>query len=99
MTGVAFGLNHALDSGRYDDVSVYEVKRQVWDGTVFDFFERRLGRDVDVSLLHNDDRAELVREWQGYADAIDEEGKYGAVRNRLCLLIAYLLEGIQQRKE
>lgn len=97
LTGIAFGLNHALDSGRYSNVTVDEVKQEIRVGKVFDFLERRLGDDIDLSLLYNDDRAELAREWQHLLNAIDEVPKYGVERSGLNLLLAYVLEGIQQR--
>ena len=97
LTGIAFELNHALDSGKYASITVDDVKQQIRAGKVFDFLEQRLGSDIDVSLLYNDDRAELVREWQQMDNAIDEVRKYGVERSGLHLLVAYLLEGIQQR--
>ena len=92
---VAFGLTHALDTGWFGKVGVEEMKAKVADGTVLDFLTGEVG--VDLSLLHNDDRAELLREWQTLADVVDEARKLGVERDGLCLLLAYTLEGMQQR--
>jgi len=97
MTFLGFYLNGAAGSGRYDDISIADMKQAIRAGTVFDVLERRLGHDVDLSILDNDDRAELLREWRGLADDVDEDRKLCVERNGLCLLVAYLLEGIQQR--
>jgi hypothetical protein len=94
---LAFYLNGGLGSGKYDAVSIEDVKARIRDGTVFDFLEATMGPDVDISLLYNDDRAELVREWADMADSIDEGRKLCVDRNGLVLLVAYLLEGIQRR--
>lgn len=99
LTVLGFDLNGALGSGQYDDVSIPAVKEAIDDGTIFDLLERRLGKDVDLSLLYNDDRAELLDEWRRIINAVDEGRKF-AIRegsSGLCLLVAYLLEGIQQR--
>lgn len=97
LTALGFYLNGALGSGQYDDVSISAVKQAIDDGTIFDFLEDRLGKDVDLSILYNDDRAELLDEWQRIRNAVDEGRKF-AIREGspgLCLLVAYLLEGIQ----
>jgi hypothetical protein len=97
LTVTAFELNAAIDTGKHNDVSVDDVKRAIQGGAVFDFLEQQLGTDIDLSLLDHDDRAELTREWLDLADAVDEKRKMGVRRNGLCLLVAYVLEGIQRR--
>lgn len=99
LTMLGFDLNHALDSGKHASVSIDEVKAQITAGKIFDFLEERLGSDVDLSWLYGDDRAELLREWRGFVDAVDEERKFGVSQNGLCLLVAYLFQGIQQRRK
>jgi hypothetical protein len=92
-------LNGALGSGRYADISLADVKAHIREGAIFDFLEETLGEDIDISLLDNDDRAELLREWRSLADNVDESRKLWIQRdgNGLALLVAYLLEGIQTR--
>lgn len=98
LTFIAFYLNSAIDSGRYDDLSIDEVKREIEAGAIFPFLRTRLGSDVDLSLLKTEDEAELLAEWQDLLAAVNERRKMGIERRGLTLLIAYLLEGIQRRK-
>ncbi len=97
LTFLAFQLNGALGSGRYDNVSIPCIKKAIEDGTVLDFLDSRMGSDIDLSLLEESDRAELLKEWRSVVNAVDENRKMCVEKNGLCLLVAYLLEGIQQR--
>jgi hypothetical protein len=97
LTFVAFYLNAAIDSGRYDDLTLTDLKAAIDNGTVFDLLRKRLGQDIDLSILSPNDEAELLREWQDLASAVNERRKMGIERRGLTLLVAYLLEGIQQR--
>lgn len=97
LTFLGFYLNGALGSGQYDDISIAEVKARIRDHTIFDYLKEKFGRDVDLSVLSPEDRRELNDEWEGLADAVDEARKFCVDRNGLCLLVAYLLEGIQTR--
>ena len=99
LTALGFYLNGALGSGQYDDISIAAVKQAIDEGAIFDLLEDQLGKDVDLSLLYNDDRAELLDEWRSILNAVDEGRKF-AIREGspgLCLLVAYLFQGIQQR--
>lgn len=98
LTFIAFYLNSAMDSGRYDDVSISEVKAEIEKGTIFSFLRNRLGGDIDLTILEPADEAELLAEWQDLLAAVNERRKMGIEKRGLPLLIAYLLEGIQRRK-
>lgn len=41
----------ALDSGRYDELSVAEVQTAMENGGIVELLHDRLGADVDLSLL------------------------------------------------
>lgn len=97
LTFLGFYLNGALGSGKYDDISIDEVKARIRDHTIFDYLDTKLGMDIDLSILSAEDRRELNEEWEDMADAINESRKMCVDRNGLCLLVAYLLEGIQRR--
>ena len=97
LTCAAFSINGAAGSGKYDDISIDDVKRAIGDGTVFEFLKTRLGHDVDLSLLEPSHRKELLEEWQFLATDVDEGRKFFVDRGGLCLLVAYLLESIQRR--
>ena len=50
-----------------------------------------------MSLLESADRTEIHRDWENLVDAVDERRKFAVDRGGLCLLAAYVLEGIQRR--
>jgi hypothetical protein len=95
---LAFQLNSALDSRRYANVTYKEVTHHIDLGTIFDFLATRLGEDIDLSLYDDAKRTELVAEWQSLLNAVDARRKFGVEKNGLCLLVAYCLQGIQQRR-
>lgn len=63
LTFIAFDVNSAIDSGRYDDLGIDEVKSKIEAGTIFTFLRTRLGTDMDLSILGQEDEAELLAEW------------------------------------
>lgn len=99
LTFLAFHLNGAVGSGKYDDISIEQIQNVIEDGTVFEFLKERLGQNVDLSLLEPVDCQELLEEWRGVVANVDERRKFCVERGGLCLLVAYLLEGIQERRE
>lgn len=99
LASVGFCLNGALGSGKYDYISIDEVKRRIEEGSIFEYLSAELGHNLDLTLLSAGYRAELLKEWQDLALAVDEGRKLCVDRNGLCLLVAYLLEGIQRRQD
>lgn len=99
LTFLGFYLNGALGSGKYNDISINEVKERIRAHTIFDYLKDKLGSDIDLSALKIEDRQELNNEWEDMADAIDEARKMCVDKNGLCLLVAYILEGIQRRQK
>ena len=73
------------------------MKDEIRDGTVFKYLRKKLKKDIDLSLLSSDDMEELNDEWAEFVDEIDEGEKMCVDKNGLCLLVAYVLEGIQRR--
>ena len=94
-TYAAFALNGALDTGRYADLTTEEVVPSIEDGTIFAFLERRLGEDYRLGWLSEEHKAEFADEWDRFYNAIDSRRKFLVERNGLCLLLAYVLQGIQ----
>jgi len=43
------------------------------------------------------DKLVLIDEWRNFANAIDAKRKFGIEKNGLCLLLAYVIEGMRQR--
>jgi hypothetical protein len=99
LTFLAFYLNGALDTGKYGNINYTEVASHIEDGTIFDFLKKRLAGDIDLSIFNDEMKKELVEEWQGILNAVSARRKFGVEKNGLCLLVAYLLEGIQRRQD
>lgn len=96
LTFVAFQLNGALGSGRFNDISIAEVKGHIREGSILEFLKNRLGHQLDLSLLEPLEKLNLVMEWADMASAV-HNGILCVDKNGLCLLVGYLLEGIQRR--
>jgi hypothetical protein len=90
---LGFYLNGALGSGKYDDISIDEVKKRIRDRAIFDYLKMKLGSDIDITVLRPN------AEWEDMSYALDEARKLCVDRHGLCLLMAYILEGIQRRIE
>jgi beta-lactamase superfamily II metal-dependent hydrolase len=96
LTLLAFYLNGAVDAGK--QIGFEEIYSQIEAGTIFEYLKRNVER-IDLSLLTAADRDELIEEWQGIANAVDARRKFAVENNGYCLLLAYVIEGIQQRTE
>lgn len=97
LTFLGFYINGAIDSGKYSDVSISLIAEQIEAGTIFAFLQTRLADDIDLSILDEAKRKELLSEWQDLLAAVNARRKFGVEKSGLCLLVAYLLEGIQRR--
>jgi hypothetical protein len=97
LTFLAFYLNGAMDSGRFDDISKSEIEDEIERGTIFDFLRKRLGTAIDLSILSQADEQTLVEEWQDFVSAINARRKFAVENRGITLLVAYLLEGVQRR--
>ena len=95
---LAFCLNGALDTGQYQDIGLDEVLGEIKRGSIFEFLERRLGDDIDLSIVGERERQVFISEWRDMR-AISAPRKFAVERSGLCLLVAYLLEGIQRRQD
>jgi len=98
LTQLGFCFVAVIDSGEHEDVSREEVVLHIQQGTIFEF----LGRFTDIAgwglgSLSDDDKRHLLGEWQSLANAVDSHRKFGVSRNGICLLSAYIIEGIQMR--
>ena len=99
LTHLGFELNAALDTGRFQDVSIEAVKSAIDDGRLFHFLENTLGGDVDLSIFGDAERSELTTQFQDFVSAIRERKKMGIERNGLNLLVAYVFQAIQQHPD
>jgi hypothetical protein len=99
LTVSAMLLNSAIDSKKYDYIDLDDVYTCIDNKTILSFIEDELGRDIDFSLLEERDRVELQNEWADMALVIDPRRKMGVENSGLCLLMGFLLEGIQRRQD
>lgn len=96
LTFIGFYLNGAQGNGRYDSISIDDVKAELEKGTLFEYLQRGLGQDIDTSIFTEEEKAALNAEWLDMALAINESRKMCVEKGGLCLLVAYVLESIQR---
>ncbi len=94
-----FYLNSAIDTGRCNDISFEVVASHIEAGTIFNFLQKRLSGDIDLSIFDNEKQRELIAEWQDILGAGNASRKFGVQKSGSCLLVAYLLEGVQRRQD
>jgi len=99
LTFMAFYINGAAGSGDYTHITIDQVLTAMEDKTIFDFLEEKLGDDINLSLLSNEQRMELSEEWESIANAVDHERKFCVRKGGLNLVIAYILQSIQLRMD
>lgn len=98
LTVLAFELNHALDLGRQDRISIAETIEHIERGDVFTWLPGALDVQFDFSLhMSNGADKEIVEAWRSLANAIDHQRKFGVKYSGLSLLLAYTIELIQQK--
>jgi hypothetical protein len=96
LTFLGFYLNGAQGNRSYDHITIDVVKNELKKGTIFSFLENELGNDIDTSIIEADEKKELNDQWYDMSQAIDEGRKLCVDNGGLCLLVAYILEGIQR---
>jgi hypothetical protein len=91
----------AADSGKYDSLSIEEVRRHADAETIPAFIVDRFGDDFDLSTFDADDWTEIARTWASISNAVDARRKFGVENKGICLLMAFALESMQMlhRKE
>ncbi len=99
LTFLAFYLNSAIDTGKYANITYEVVTAKIADASIFSYLSSHLGNDIDLSAFSIEKKNELTKEWQDMLNAVSASRKFGVERNGLCLLVAYLLEGIQRRQD
>ena len=103
LTFLIIQLNHLVDYGLHTDVSMHEVKEHIGRGNVLAWLEERFAGHVDVSIYRANPEAtaafseKLLALLQG-CDG-DERRKADVSDNGICLLIAWVNELIQRRRD
>lgn len=92
-------LNSAIDTGKYQGITMDEVKDHIKRGDLVQWLSDRLDDDINWEL---DDAGQ--REWNDKLENIrtayggNERRKWGVENSGLCLLLAWTTEFIQQRE-
>ena len=94
LTVLGLVLNGAIDSGKYRNVSTEDVLTELERGTIFEYLQRILGRNV-FGDFSPQDKQEIREHWEALANVADSKRKFLVENNGLNLLLAYVLEGIQ----
>ena len=93
LTGLAFMITEKLDAGQTGQVTAQEVKAAIEDGTIFDW----LGSRIDLTFIEPVDKLELLIEWYDFWLIGLCPGHLKVSRDGWCVLLTYLMEGIQRR--
>ena len=99
LTLMVFELTAALDTGKYDDISVEEVSQRIAAKDVISWLREHV-HEADLSTIEDATAAEygelLASLHGGYAGY--ERKKWGVENRGLCLLIAWTNQLIEWRK-
>ena len=94
-----FEINAAIDSGKYNNITMDEIKKHIEEGDIFDFLNQEV-KEMDLSLLDDTDILILgiVKRLQDISIVLSgqERRKCGIEKTGLCLLLAYVIEMVQQ---
>jgi hypothetical protein len=98
LTQIANGLVAIIDARKHEGITTTDVMSHLEKRSIFEFlasFREMTG--WRTFGLTDEDKLHLLGEWQSMANAIDAEKKLGVANNGICLLLAYVVEGIQMR--
>ena len=88
-------INGALDTGKYDDITLKQVSLEIQSGIIFSFLQKTLGNSFDLSILDMVEQRDLLAECHDLL-GVNARKKFLVTQRGLCLLVAFLLEGIQR---
>lgn len=99
LTLLASSLNAVIDAGQHVGISKADVYAQIEEKTIFQYLAKRFDNVAGWGLgnFSEEDKWHLLGEWQSMANAIDSQRKLGVSNSGICLLLAYVIEGIQMR--
>lgn len=99
LTMLGSSLIAMIDAGKHEGISKADVYTRLEDKTIFEYLGEKF-EDISRSGLGNfteEDKWHLLGEWQSMANAIDSQRKLGISNSGICLLLAYVIQGIQMR--
>ena len=103
LAGLIISINHLIDTGKYNDISLNDIKIEIEKGTVLQYLQDKAKDDIDLSIILNGTTYPGFEEF--YIDNLqricnvgsgNERRKWGIENLGLCLLLAWTNEIIQQ---
>ena len=104
LTTLILEYNSLIDSGKYNDITVDDVRSYISNGTVLESIQERARGDTDLSFQLSGEAADQSfpqyygRYLRATLDAYagDERRRWGVENKGLCLLVAWTNEIVQQ---
>jgi len=103
LTSLIFHINSLIDSGKYGDITIDEVRKAIDEKKVLRFLQERAGSDVDLSLhLENSAYGNFEAYFETNINDIygaylgKERRKWGIEHSGLCLILALTNEIVQR---
>lgn len=107
LTALGFQLNSAIERGLGNKISFDDIHRGLDNGDLFERIEEKLPNKMDLAMFADKYSCQYPGLKEGTLKALydaaagmegREKRKYGVVKSGLSLLMAYVLEAIQQNK-
>lgn len=102
LTLLILHINSLIDSGKYNDITIFDVHTAIENKELLRFIKKRCGSDIDLSIhlestVYGDFESfyeqQINQIYGGYAG--DERRKWGIENLGLCLVLAWTNEIIQ----
>ncbi|MDE9462339.1 hypothetical protein [Xenorhabdus bovienii] len=100
VTLLILQLNSAIDSGKYNDITIDEVHDAIYQKKLLKFLKQSCGKDIDLSL-HLDEHFRFEEDYEKRMNDLysvyvgNESRKWGIKNSGLCLVLAWTCEIIQ----
>ena len=102
LTLTVLNLSAALDTGKFDSLTVEEACSMIQSGDLVEALRSRCGQDIDLSYFDAEpfisSRLSYIEALKSLLDVGGAERKWGIQNRGLCLLISWTNELIQQQK-
>jgi|SRR5829696_5835491 len=106
LTHLIKQLIRAIDTGKYQDITIGEVKEHIEKGDIIPYLKDRIDtHTIDLSVFSASYfQTEAQKTTRGLQDILGGRGdqawrEWGVANSGLCLLVAWLAELIEERTE
>ncbi|MFY0683525.1 MAG: hypothetical protein JXR20_03170 [Balneola sp.] len=104
LTLLILQINKLIDTGKYDDITIDDIYKNIDEGTLLQFLKNKCSDDIDLShhLKGIENFEKLYMEHlQSFYDAYagQHKRKWGIKNKGLCLVLAWTNEILQQGSE